>query len=419
MVARQSARPPGADPGLDAAATGVGLVPAFQPIVSLPDEVTVGYEALARWPGTTDSPPDQVLAHAEVIGTSDVLDRRCVETAVAAALRSALPKATLLCVNAEPSTAYVGRADNEVLDLGHRELTVVFEITERTPLAHPHLLLDKVAALRADGFAIALDDVGGHPQSLALLDVVQPEVIKLDLTLIQTEPTYVQARTLAAVLAHQERTGAVILAEGIETHEHLEHALAVGATLGQGYLFGRPGPIDREVFPTWSPVPRAESARPATRSPFDLVAGTSPIRTARKQTLAGFSRHIENQANRAVDAPMVFTAMQRRDYFAGATRDRYRRLGSSCPLVAVFGRDMPADLGSDVRGVMLHPADPLCTEWTVVAIGPHYAAALIAREHDDNAELRRSDDDRRFDFVITHDRGLVAEAARNLLERMP
>ena len=343
MVARHSGRPLTADPGLDAAATGVGLVPAFQPIVSLADETTVGYEALARWPGTTEYSPDRVFAHADAIGTTDELDRLCVEAAIAAALRSPLPRAALLCVNAEPSTAYVGRADDEVLALGQRQLTIVVEITERTPLAHPHLLLRKVAALRADGFAIALDDVGAHPDSLALLDVVQPELIKLDLALIQAEPTYAQARTLAAVLAHHERTGAVIVAEGIETREHLEHALAVGATLGQGYLFGRPGPIDREVVPTWSPAPRTESARPVTRSPFDLVAGTSPVRTARKQTLIGFTRHIENQANRAVDAPMVFTAMQRHDYLVGATRDRYRALGSCCPLVAVFGQDMPAD----------------------------------------------------------------------------
>ena len=66
----------------------------------------------------------------------------------------------------------------------------------------------------------------------------------------------------------------------------------------------------------------------------------------------------------------------------------------------------------------LHPNDPLCAEWTVLAIGPHYAAALIAREHDDDPAMFRDEGDRRFDFVITHDRGVVAAAARNLLERM-
>ena len=116
---------------------------------------------------------------------------------------------------------------------------------------------------------------------------------------------------------------------------------------------------------------------------------------------------------------MVFTALQRDEYFSEATRGRYRKLGACCPLVAVFGRDMPTDLGPGVRGVTLHPSAPLCTEWTVVVLGPHYSAALIARERSDAVEMLRHDDDRRFDFVITYDRALVTAAARNLLDRIP
>jgi EAL domain-containing protein (putative c-di-GMP-specific phosphodiesterase class I) len=409
----------GVKPGLDAAAAGMGIVPVFQPIVSLPDETTVGYEALARWPNLCACTPGEVFDHADDIGNVDGLDRSCIDAAISAAVRSPLRRKALLCVNAEPSTAYVGRAGDAVLALGHDELTVMFEITERTPLAHPHSLLRKVAALRSDGFAVALDDVGAHADSLALLDVVMPDVIKLDLALVQRQPTHAQAQTLAAVLAHHERSGAVILAEGIETNEHLEQALAVGATLGQGYRFGRPRPLDRDVTAMWSPAPQAERYGAAARSPFELVAGTSPVRTVRKQTLIEFSRHIESHATHAVDAPMVFTALQRDEYFTDTTRDRYRKLGVSCPLVAVFGRDMPTDLGPGVRGVMLHSSDPLCSEWTVVVLGPHYAAAIIAREHADAPDVVRHDDDRRFDFVITYDRMLVTAAARNLLDRIP
>ena len=395
------------------------MVPSFQPIVALRDRATVGFEALARWPELDDCSPRRVFERADDMGLADVLDRSCVDGSVAAALQYPLARGSLLCVNVEPSTGYVGRDDSPVLARGHEQLNLVFEITERTPLAHPSSLLRKVAAVRADGFAVALDDVGAHPDSLALLDIVLPEVIKLDLALMQAQPTRAQAKTLAAVLAHHERTDAVILAEGIETDEHLEQALAVGATLGQEYLFGRPGPLVEDVGGTWSPAARTQRHNPGTGSPFDLVAGTSPVRTARKQTLTGFSRHIETQAAMAVDAPMVLVALQRDQYFTDAVGARYRDLATSCPMVAVFGQDMPQDLGSGVRGVELPANDPLCIEWTVVALGPHHAAALIAREHDDNQQRGRSDEDRRFDFVITHDRALVAAAARNLLARMP
>ena len=404
---------------LDAAAAGEGMVPVFQPIVSLPEMTTVGFEALARWPDLPGCTPDRVFDHARAIGIVDELDQLCVAAAIVAALQLPLTRDTLLSVNAEPSTTYLGRAHNEVLALAHAHLTVMFEITERNPLAHPQTLLRKVAALRSDGFAVALDDVGAHPDSLALLDVILPDVIKLDLALIQTQPSRAQARTLAAVLAHCERTGAVILAEGIESDEHLEQALAVGATLGQGFFFGHPGPLGQNPTAPWSRSAPRDVPGTDIGSPFDLVADTSPVRTARKDTLTALSRHIESQAAHAADPPMVFTALQRGEYFSGRTRNRYRMLAETCPLVAVFGLGMPANVGLGVRGVVLDPADSLCAEWTVVALGPLHAAALIAREHDDSRERPGRDGDRRFDFVITHDRSLVTAAARSLLERMP
>ena len=411
--------PDSCEASLEAAARGEGMVPVFQPIVSLADNAVVGFEALARWPGMPGCTPDRVFDHAGAIGVADDLDGACIAAAVEAALEWPLSKDTLLCVNAEPSTGYRGRSDDEVLALGHERLTVMFEITERSPLAHPQTLLRKVAALRSDGFAVALDDVGAHPDSLALLDIILPDVIKLDLSLIQDGPSREQARNLAAVLAHQERTGAIILAEGVENDDHLEQALAVGATLGQGYFFGRPGPLGQDPTATWSRSTPRQIRGSGIGSPFDLVAGTSPVRTARKAILTSLSRHIESQVEHAADPPMLFTALQRNEYFSGDTRQYYRTLAETCPLVAVFGADMPTDLGSGVRGVCLDAADPLQSEWTVVALGPLYSAALIARERHDDRGRNRRDGDRQFDFVITYDRPVVTAAARSLLERMP
>ena len=78
--------------------------------------------------------------------------------------------------------------------------------------------------------------------SLAFLPLLRPDVVKLDLRLVQERPGPAIAEIMNAVNAHAERTGAVVLAEGIETEEHLVMARALGATLGQGWLFGRPGP---------------------------------------------------------------------------------------------------------------------------------------------------------------------------------
>jgi EAL domain-containing protein (putative c-di-GMP-specific phosphodiesterase class I)/DICT domain-containing protein len=410
-----------ASPGqVDAAIRGVGLSSAFQPIVALPDGAVVGFEALARWPESTGLGPQAVFARAEALNRVDELDRLCIDTAITGALAHGLTRKALLCINCEPSSPLVDLLQNAVLKRGRTELQLMFELTERSLLAHPRALLAKVAALRGDGFGIALDDVGAHPDSLALLDVIAPDVVKLDMGLVQSQPDDAQARTLSAVLAHHERSGAVILAEGIETEEHLEQALAVGATLGQGYKFGRPGALDHyPLAADWSLPTRAPRSELAAESPFDLVRGRATIRTGRKQTLTAFSRHIESQSHDATDPPILLTALQHAKHFTGRTRHAYRELAGRSAMVAVFGANMPADFGAGVRGIALEPTDALAMEWTVLALGPHMAAALIAREHDDNVEETRSDEDRRFDFVITYDRAIVTAAARNLLARVP
>ncbi|OPX05914.1 hypothetical protein B1790_30050 [Mycobacterium sp. AT1] len=396
----------------------MGLAPAFQPIVTIPDGVVVGFEALARWPSAAGLSPQVVFDNAKATGRVDELDRLCIDTAITGALIGQVGRDPLLCINLEPTSVTASAEENAILQRGRTELQVMFELTERSLLSHPHVLLATVAAMREQGFTVALDDVGAHPDSMALLDVISPDVIKLDLGLVQSQPDDEQARTLSAVLAHHERTGAVILAEGIETDDHLEQALAVGATLGQGYKFGRPGPLDQHPRATgWSPPARAQRPTLSSGSPFDLVQNHALLRTGRKHTLTAFSRHIESQARHAPDPPILLTALERAQHFTGRTRRDYRVLAARSPLVAVFGQNLPNDLGLGIRGVALDPADALVAEWIVLTLGPHTAAALIAREHDDNLKHAR-EGDRRFDFVITYDRALVTAAACNLLDRI-
>lgn len=405
---------------LDAAASGQGIVPAFQPILVLDDGVVRGFEALARWPQLGDPRvgPDQVFARARQMGCTQQLDQRCAQAALEGALAAGLPERTLVTINYEPGTPYPGTLSSELRERARAELSVVFELTERSLLTHPHALLATVAAMRTDGFLIALDDVGAHPDSLALLDVLQPDIIKLDMSLIQQRPRPAQARAIAAVLAHHQRTGAVILAEGIEDDEHLEYARALGATLGQGYKFGHPGPLDTSIpAPTtrWESVARTRGLQ--VSAPFDLVQHESVRpRVGRKDIVIALSAHIEQQARWTADPPMVLTALQHDRYFTANTRATYVDLATSCPLVAIFGEDLPAQLGEGVRGVALDSSDPLCREWTVLALGPQLAVALIAREHPH--QTSHAEANRPFDFILTYDRDLVTDAAHNLLARM-
>lgn len=402
---------------LDHAAVGSGLIPSFQQVVSLPGGTVVGYEALARWPHLDGAGPLQVFAHAARKGTLDVLDRECIRRAADAALRGNSTPGMLLLINCEPSTENLDLADDALAEAAGT-FHLMFELTERGLLDNPRALLRKVDALRAHGFMIALDDIGAQRDSLALLDIIAPEILKLDMGLVQNQPDDVQARTVAAIIGHHERTGATIVAEGIETELHLEQALAYGATLGQGYLFGHPGALTTEpdirALPTWTPR-TPESTNPSV---FELATPGLVHRTVRKQTLHELCRHIERLALTADSTPIVLATVQHAGNLVGATRDMYTQIAQRSPLVVVFGEDVPDEPEPGIRGVTLASGDPLATEWTVLVLGPDTAAALIAREQP--VERPPVDDgDRRFESVITFDRARVAAAARSLLKRLP
>lgn len=409
---------------LDEAVAGKGLETAFQQVVQLAGGIVVGYEALARWPGAQCVAPLDIIAHAEKTGHLNRLDRACVRAAARGALRGNATPGMLLLVNSEPATVWADMSEDVDVSRAAEVFHLAVEITERGLLTDPQTLLRKVAALRASGIAIALDDIGAHPDSLALLDVVAPDIVKLDIGLVQRRPDRMHAHTIAAIQAYRDRTGALICAEGIETEQHLEQALAYGATLGQGFMFAPPGELTVRPTPfSWSP-PKVGIRAPfdadadAEVTIFDIVAAGQVMRTVTKHTLNELVDDVQRRAMKAEIAPIVLSAL-RGDPIGEPTRRRYRSLAQASPLVAVFGQDVPAELGDGVRRIRLDPGDPLSLEFAIVALGPETAVGLVAREHVSARGLPTGAGDQLFDVVFTFDRDRTATVVRSLLDRPP
>ena len=391
------------------------LRPAYQPIVDLVDGGIVAFEALARWPGLRGASPDTAFALARAGGRTVELDWACRLAALDDAIAFGLGRDHVVFLNVEPEALGAPRpagAGRTIARAG-AELRVMIELTERALASRPAELLRLVDWARANGWGIALDDVGAEPASLALLPLLAPDVIKLDVSLVTQRPDSDQAAIMSAVMAHSEDTGATILAEGVETPAHLDQALALGATLGQGWLFGRPQELVRHDPPPHPIAFARPTSAPAT-TPFALVAERGQLRIGRKGLLLDLCRHIENQGMHAWPAPVVLAAFQTGERFTPATARRYANLAARCPLVAALGVDLSTDSVPRVLGNSLSATDELAEEWTVTVIGPHYAAALIARDMGDHGP----DHERRFQFAVTHDRGLVLGAARSLMSRV-
>jgi EAL domain-containing protein (putative c-di-GMP-specific phosphodiesterase class I) len=386
------------------------LQPVYQPVVHLATGQPVAVEALARWPELGIGPAE-AFAWASELGRLDELDLACRTAAVEGARAHGMPDGFSLFVNIEPSVLGP-RMIEHLLTLSSSGLNIVAEITERSILDRPAELLSNVRDLRAAGCAIALDDVGAVPDSLSLLPFLAPDIVKLDISLVRQRPAGERAATVTAVAAYAERTGATVLAEGIETQRDLGQALALGATLGQGFHLGRPAPL-QQYEPVNRPVPRGPGMPPPPTTPFDLHEPYQ-LHVGTKDVLLGISRHIEQQGDRLATPPVILSAFQDAASFTPATADRYRHLARRCPLVVALGIGLTHEPAPGVRGADLATDDPLQYEWTVVAVGTHYTGALIAKDLGDTGP----DLDRRFLFTLTHDQRTVLAAATSLLSRV-
>jgi diguanylate cyclase (GGDEF)-like protein/PAS domain S-box-containing protein len=388
----------------------------FQPIVEIESAAVVGYEALARGPeGSTLQRPDRLFAAAQAADRVDELDWLCRATAVRAALDAGLGRSATLFLNCEPSAIGTPcpEVHSEIWDRAVRELDLVLEITERALTDRPAELSREVAEHRSAGRGIALDDIGADVRSLALLPLIEPDVIKLDLRLVQDRPSTDQAAIVSAVAAERERTGASILAEGIENDSHLAVARTLGATLGQGWLWGRPGPLPSQPGRPWTRR-QVQHREPVGRTPYEVIAAERPTASATKSLLLPMSHHMENRALRIGEGAVVLAAFQDAKHFTAKTVHRYEMLARGASLVAALGVGLGEEPVPGVRGANIEPDDPLAGEWSVIVIGPHFAGALVAQDLGDSGRER----DRRFVFATAYDRGLVIAAARTLLARI-
>jgi len=389
----------------------------FQPIVELDGGAVVAYEALARGPEGPLATPDALFAAAREAGLLAELDTACRTAAFRGALEQGLLAPLTVFVNVEPEVLDSAPLDDLLAIAGSApgELRVVMEITERALSVRPADLLRTVERVREFGWAVALDDVGADPLSLAFMALLRPDVVKLDLRLVQERPGSDVAQIMNAVNAYAEQTGALVLAEGIENEQHLTMARALGARLGQGWLFGRPAP----GAATGRPV--AELALPAAAppastelSPFECLPGDVLLRRSPKALLIELSKQLEREAMSHGRTCVVAATFQQARHFTPATRGRYRDLVARTGFVCALGEDLPPEPLPGVRGATLAPGDPVRGEWDVAVVAPHFTAALLARDLGDAGP----DLERTFEYALTYQRDTVVRAANALLSRV-
>jgi len=116
----------------------------------------------------------------------------------------------------------------------------------------------------------------------------------------------------------------------------------------------------------------------------------------------------------STSSAVVLATFQDARHLTPATVHRYSALAAKAAFVGALGADMPAEPATGVRGATLAQGDPVLGEWDVAVIGPHFAGALVSRDLGDDGP----DHDRRFSYVLTHDRTLAVQVACALMARV-
>ncbi|MGY1712354.1 EAL domain-containing protein [Geodermatophilus sp. SYSU D00758] len=237
----------------------------YQPLVRLEDRTVVAHEALLR--GLVDGREvggGDLFFVAESAGWLPRLDRIGWELAIAGAAPW-LGDADLF-VNSHPAAVarpQVGLAGAEqaLHDAGIDPSRLVVEVGEISAATDRGHLLAVLEHHRSLGWRVALDDVAAGWSSRPLMAAVRPDVVKLGKALVQALPDEGARTTVGSVVEAAHRLGAVVVAEGVETEQVAEEVAALGADLGQGWLFGRPVPPPSGEEDTGSTYTRVARAR--------------------------------------------------------------------------------------------------------------------------------------------------------------
>jgi EAL domain-containing protein (putative c-di-GMP-specific phosphodiesterase class I) len=239
LVRELEGKPIGDRAGLEArfASALEKLWVAAQPIVTWSGREIFAYETLLRTDEPTLRSPLDFFDAAERLGRAPELGR-----VIRKHVAKLIPNTNApVFVNLHPSDLEDAElyADDGALTPYAKQ--VVLEITERAALDRIHELQQRVTRLRGLGYRIAIDDLGAGYAGLTSFAQLEPEVVKVDMSLVRgIDASAVKQKLVRSIIALCTELGIHLIAEGIETPAERDTLVTLGGDLCQGYLFAKP-----------------------------------------------------------------------------------------------------------------------------------------------------------------------------------
>ncbi len=229
-----------------------GLIAHYQPIIGIADNAIKGYEALVRWvhpkKGLLD--PEQFLPLAEQTGLIVPLGWWMLAEGCRAAADPGLGDGGhWIAVNASGSQLgrgqLVGAITRALVEGAVPPSRLHLEITESELVDASPSAIREIREVADLGVHIALDDFGTGYSSLSLLRDLPVSTVKIDRSFVA--PIAVDRNAMAivrSVIGLCQELGVTTVAEGVETDDQLTTLRALGCNQAQGFLIGRPRPIE-------------------------------------------------------------------------------------------------------------------------------------------------------------------------------
>ena len=225
----------------------------YQPIIDLLTRDLLGVEALVRWQHPTLGLlfPADFITLAEETGDIDAVGNWVLEEATrqVGSWRRSIAHCSRLWVTVNLSPIQL-KSDQNLMTI--RELlrnsavpadNVVLEVTESSIVADADGGVASLESLKLLGVRIAIDDFGTGFSSLSTLATLPVDILKIDRSFVSghaTGPTF--THMLESILGLADRLSLAVIAEGIEEPDQLDLLVALGCSMGQGYLLSRPMP---------------------------------------------------------------------------------------------------------------------------------------------------------------------------------
>lgn len=219
-----------------------GVTSVYQPVVDVHTLAPVGYEGLSRFPAAEHGGPERWFGDAFGVGLGVELE--WLAAAKVLELLETLPSSqpdAFLALNMSPAS--VLRLLTHQLCDPRLYPKIVIELTEHVPVEDYAAVHASLAMMRERGSQLAADDLGSGYAGFRHLIRLQPDIIKLDISLVRGIHRNKGQRALgSALVAFAGDVGARVIAEGVEEQGELEALRDIGVPWAQGYYLGRPAP---------------------------------------------------------------------------------------------------------------------------------------------------------------------------------